>query len=102
MNPPVVRTAGRVRVVGSAKIRTMVANANVAGRAIGRSPDQLTLEERTMLAGKYIALEIYTPATLPMRRIEAIGDSAEECVKALKARGLDPARFEFVLLKPPY
>ncbi len=71
-------------------------------RAIGRSPDQLTLEDRILLAGKYVALEVYTPATTPLRRIEAIADSAAECVKILKTRGLDPARFEFVLLEPPY
>jgi len=29
--------------------------------ALGRSPDRLTLEERTALAGKYVALQIYTP-----------------------------------------
>jgi hypothetical protein len=81
----------------------MTANAaKGSDRAIGRSPDQLTLEERILLAGKYIALEIYTPAAIPLRRIEAIGDSATECVRVLKARGLDPARFEFVLLEPPY
>jgi hypothetical protein len=75
---------------------------NASGRAIGRSPDQLTLEERTLLTGKTIALEIYTPATIPLRRIEAIGDSTAECIRMLKARGLDPSRFEFVLLRAPY
>jgi hypothetical protein len=71
-------------------------------RAIGRSPDDLTLDERWKLAGKYVALEIYSPATLPMRRIEAIGDSLAACVRMLKNRGLDPARFEFTRLAPPY
>jgi hypothetical protein len=81
----------------------MTANrAKGSDRAIGRSPDQLTLEERIRLAGKYVALEIYTPATIPLRRIEAIGDSAMECVRMLKARGLDPARFEFIMLELPY
>jgi hypothetical protein len=69
---------------------------------IGRSPERLTLEERFRLAGKYIALEIYTPKTVPLRRIEAIGDSTRDCVQALESRGLDPWRFEFDLLLPPF
>jgi hypothetical protein len=73
-----------------------------AERAIGRSPDRLDLTERTALAGKYIALEIYTPENLAYRRIEAIGDSLAECVSMLKSRGLDPAGFEFTRLAPPY
>lgn len=71
-------------------------------RAIGRSPDRLSLDERHALTGKYIALEIYTPEDLPLRRIEAIGDSVEECMRQLAARGLDPIRFEFSRLGPPY
>jgi hypothetical protein len=72
------------------------------GPAIGRNPDRLTLEERTALAGKWIALEVYTPATLPFRRIEAIGDSLADCVRTLQGRGLDPAVFEFSRLAWPY
>lgn len=70
--------------------------------AIGRNPDQLSLEERAELTGKYVALEIYTPESLPLRRIEAIGSSVAECVRMLKSRGLDPAKFEFSLLKGAY
>jgi hypothetical protein len=73
-----------------------------AEQAIGRSPERLTLEERNALTGKFIALEIYTPETLPLRRIEAIGDSIAECLRQLKDRGLDPTRFEFSRLPPPY
>jgi hypothetical protein len=62
----------------------------------------LSLPERLELTGKFIALEIYTPKELPLRRIEAIGDSIEECVRMLKGRGLDPALFEFSRLGPPY
>ena len=69
---------------------------------IGRSPERLSLEERFALAGKYVALEVYTPQAIPLRRIEAIGDSTGECVRGLKARGLDPARFEFTRLTQPY
>jgi len=70
--------------------------------AIGRSPDSLTLEERLNLIGKYVALEIYSPETTPLRRIEAIGDSVEQCLLTLKERGLDPMHFEFTRLPPPY
>jgi hypothetical protein len=69
---------------------------------VGRSPEQLTLEQRFALSGRVVALEIYTPRTLPLRRIEAVAETAEGCVKMLEERGLSPAKFEFALLKPPY
>ncbi len=77
----------------------MPAASQLLERALGRSPDRLTLEERQTLAGKFVALEIYTPEALPLRRIEAIGDSLADCVRMLKARGLDPTQFEFSPLK---
>jgi hypothetical protein len=80
----------------------MTASAKEQERAIGRSPDQLSLDERIHLAGKYIALEFYSPDTLPLRRIEGIGDSLEACVRMLKSRGLDPSRFEYTRLPAPY
>ena len=84
-------------------MRKMTATpARYLDRAIGRNPDDLSLEERTALAGKHIALEIYTPKDLPLRRIEAIGDSVADCVRMLQARGLDPTKFEFSVLKGPY
>jgi hypothetical protein len=70
--------------------------------AIGHSPDQLSIEDRTELTGKYVALEIYTPDALPLRRIEAIGDSTEQCVRMLQARGLDPLHFEYSRISPAY
>ncbi len=73
-----------------------------ARNVIGLSPDRLTLEERTALAGQYVAFEIYTPAALPLRRIEAIGESVEACIRQLAARGLNPTRFEFTRLPPPF
>jgi len=76
----------------------MTATAKDASQAIGRSPDQLTLSERARFAGLFIALEIYTPEAIPLRRIEAIGASIEDCVRTLKARGLDPLRFEYTQL----
>jgi len=80
----------------------MTASAKDRERAIGRSPERLTLEERIQLTGRYIALEFYSPETLPLRRIEAIADSLDECVRMLKVRGLDPSHFEFTRLAPPY
>jgi len=76
--------------------------ANDAGRVLGRNPDRLTPAERKALVGKYIALEIYSPETIPLRRIEAIGDSLTECLRNLKSRGLDPLNFEFTRLAPSY
>ncbi len=71
-------------------------------QAIGRNPDRLTLEERMAFAGKFIALEVYSPETLPLRRIEAIGNSMEDCVRMLQSRGLDPRQFEYSILSWPY
>ncbi len=81
--------------------------------AVGKAPDDLTLPERAALAGKYIATEIYTPTIMGeaggkpeiavrLRRIEAIGDSPEECIRQLKAAGVDPAAYEFTRLKHPF
>ena len=69
---------------------------------IGRSVDRLTLDEHEALIGKFTAQEIYTPETLPLQRIEALGDSIQDCVRQLRARGLDPLNFEFTRLGPPY
>ena len=71
-------------------------------KILGRAPERLTLEEAQALAGKFIALEIYTPETTPFRRIEAIGDTTDECIRQLTGRGLDPGNFEFTRLKPAY
>jgi hypothetical protein len=80
----------------------MPASAKDPRQALGRNPDRLTLDERAALAGKTIALEIYTPATFPLRRIEAIGDSLDACIRMLRERGLDPRHFEFTPLHPAY
>ncbi len=69
---------------------------------VGRPFDGLTLAERLDHVGRWVALEIDTPQTLPLRTIEAEGSSAIECAAALSARHLDPAHFEFLLLYPPY
>src|ERR1035441_10598183 len=71
-------------------------------QALGRNPDRLTLEERAALAGKMVALEVYTPATFPLRRIEAIGASIVACIRMLQERGLVLRRFEYCLLVSAY
>ena len=76
--------------------------ASIADRVIGRNPDQLTIAERFALAGKFAAFEIYNPKDLPLRRIEGVGNTIEDCVRILIARGLDPSHFEFIVLKPSY
>ncbi len=67
-------------------------------KIIGRAPESLSLDERRRFAGAWVALEIYTPETLPLRRIEAVGASAAECIAQLQQRGLDPHQFEFMPL----
>ncbi len=69
---------------------------------VGTPLDGLTLKQRAALTGKWVALQVYTPETLPLRTIEALGDSARECIRNLQARGLDVSQFEFTLLPPPY
>lgn len=73
-----------------------------AADVVGRAPESLSLTERHALAGLTIAVEIYTPATLPDFRIAAIGESASDCAQQLAARGVDPRKFEYVVLKPAY
>jgi len=62
---------------------------------IGREPERLSLEERRALLGRWIALPIYSPQSLPLRRIEAVADSPADCIRQLRERGLSPANFEF-------
>ena len=69
---------------------------------LGRSPEELTIEERRELAGSWMALEVYSPKTTPLRRIEAVGATVEEAIAMLRRRGLDPAKFEYSRLKPAY
>ncbi len=79
----------------------------------GKAPEDLTLSERAELAGKYMAIEFYAPTQLgeiggkpevelKFRRIEAIGDTPEDCIRQLKAAGMDPAGYEFTRLKPAF
>jgi hypothetical protein len=69
---------------------------------IGREPERLSISERKAVSGKWFAMQIYSPRTLPLRRIEALGDNVQDCMRQLALRGLDPREFEYQLLTPPY
>jgi hypothetical protein len=69
---------------------------------IGREPDRLSLKEQQIIAGRWIALEIYDPDTQPLKRIVAIGESPADCIRQLSARGLDPLKFEFYMARRPF
>ena len=69
---------------------------------VGRPIDGLTLAERLDHVGRWVALEIYSPQTLPLRQIAAEGSTAAECATQLAERGLNPAKYEFQMLKRPY
>lgn len=74
----------------------MVSNSARTGSAlVGREPERLSINERRALLGRWIALPVYTPARMPLRRIEAVGNSPADCIRELRARGLSPAEFEF-------
>lgn len=68
-------------------------------RYVGRSWETVPLRERVRLAGRWAAFELYSPQTTPLRKIEALGDTVDECVRALGGRGLDARGYEYVLLK---
>ena len=80
---------------------------------IGRAPEELSISERFQNAGKWVALELYTPPAVKvmekgpevefkLRRIRALGNSVEECMQQLQQAGLDPEQFEYTRLIPAY
>jgi hypothetical protein len=69
---------------------------------IGRELDRLSLTEQLALAGRWVALEIYTPEKLPLRRIAAVGESAASCIRQIAAGGGDPGAFEFRPFNSPF
>ncbi|MSO21583.1 MAG: hypothetical protein EXQ56_14245 [Acidobacteria bacterium] len=80
---------------------------------IGRRMDDLSLPERLQYANQWIAFKKYIPPKktseggvefpdVKIRRVEAAGASAQACITQLKGRHLDPAEFEFTIMKPPY
>lgn len=70
-----------------------------SSKIIGRAPDQLSPAERAALRGRWIALEIYSPATLPLKRIEAVGENVAACAAEVARRGLKPSEFEYSLFR---
>lgn len=44
-------------------------------------------------------MEIYDRVTQPARKIAVIGDSPADCIAQLAAKGLDPGKFEFRLVR---
>lgn len=71
-------------------------------KLIGAEIDNLSFDQHFALTGQWIALEVYTPKTRPIRRIAAVADSAADCMNAIASQGLDPAQFEFSKVTPPY
>ncbi|HBY59912.1 MAG TPA: hypothetical protein DEH78_08815 [Solibacterales bacterium] len=69
---------------------------------LGRAPEQLSLDERRAFAGWWVALELYSPATLPERTIAAAAPGAAACLKRLHDRGRDPRKFELTVIQPPF
>ena len=69
---------------------------------IGKPVDGFTLADQWRYSGIWVALELYTPQTLPMRVIAAAGASASECMAQLRDHGLDPAQYEYRPLVQPY
>jgi hypothetical protein len=80
---------------------------------VGRRVEELSLTERLQYANKWLAFRIYTPpekvtrdgmeyVDVRVRKVEAAGDSMEECVAQLRRQNLNPAEYEFTILKPPY
>ena len=91
----------------------MASASTLASSVVGKSPEDLNLAERGELAGMYIATELYTPTVMgeiggkpevlvKMKKIEAIAPTVEECIRQLKAAGVDPVGYEFTRLKPPF
>lgn len=70
-------------------------------RFLHRSPDSFNPSEWRAIHGLWAAYEIYSPQTTPLRRIQALGASPEECMKAVAAQGLDGCNFEYIPLHSP-
>ena len=94
----------------------MAATKQQSGKAglIGRRVEELSLSERLAYANKWVAFRMYIPTTemvvqdgkqaidLHSRRVEAAGDSVQDLVAQLRRKNLDPAEYEFTILKQPY
>jgi hypothetical protein len=45
---------------------------------------------------------MYSPETLPLRIMDAIGRDPLQCIRQLQHRGLDPTEFHYEQLAEPY
>ena len=70
-------------------------------RFLKRSPDSFNPSEWRAVHGLWAAFEIYSPRTVPLRRIQALGASATECMGAVAAQGLAVSDFEYLPLRSP-
>ncbi|MCW5965223.1 MAG: hypothetical protein KIT83_14395 [Bryobacterales bacterium] len=64
-----------------------------------RNPDEFSLRERRQISGNWVALELYTPENLALRRIAAVGDSPSACRRQLRESGKSPADYEYIFLR---
>jgi hypothetical protein len=68
---------------------------------VGRMPESLDLSEQLLLHNHWIALELYTPETLPLRAIAAVGNTVDECASQLTESGKNAAQHEYWLYEAP-
>ncbi|MCL4794796.1 MAG: hypothetical protein KJZ84_09540 [Bryobacteraceae bacterium] len=68
---------------------------------LGRAPESLNIAELNSLHGAWAAVELYSPATTPLRRIQALAPHQAACLEQLAARGLDPRQYEVLMLRRP-
>ncbi len=92
----------------------MSENSQSKSALLGRNVDQLSLAERLEYANQWVARRQYKPTKeksgeegaeyvdVRIQNVEAAGSSSAECIAQLRSRNLDPAEFEFTILKPPY
>ncbi|MDX2150431.1 MAG: hypothetical protein SFV54_06840 [Bryobacteraceae bacterium] len=69
---------------------------------LGRVPEELSIDDRRAFAGWWIAVPLYSPATLPPRAIAAAAPSSAACIAALRSQGRDPRAFELTIVQPPF
>ena len=72
-----------------------------ASRFLHRSPDSFQPSEWRAVHGLWAAFELYSPQTTPLRRIQALGATAAECMASIAGQGLPASNFEYVKLRSP-
>lgn len=65
---------------------------------LGHAPEELSLPLRESITGYWVALELYDPHRLPLRKIVAIAENPAGCLSQLEAKGLDLSHYEVVRL----